>query len=96
MSEELAFQKVLGDRAAIDREKNAITGKAVGMNRSRHDFLADAAFAADQHGCRCRRDFLDHVCDFLHRRAASERPVRTKMTIDLAAQDLIFPGKLAV
>ena len=48
--EQLAFDEVGGDRAAIDRDHRLLAARGGGVDRLGDDFLADAALALDQHG----------------------------------------------
>src|ERR1044072_2992296 len=48
VAEKLTFEQSFRDRAAIDRQKYLILARALQMNRARHHFFPDAAFAADQ------------------------------------------------
>src|SRR5690606_24109381 len=50
MPEQLGFDEVGGDRAAIDRDERAAGARAGGVDRLRDYLLADAALAFDQHG----------------------------------------------
>ena len=48
MSKELAFNKVLWNRATIDGDEGFTMARPVQMDRSRHQFFAGAALAGDQ------------------------------------------------
>ena len=45
VAEELALEQRLGDRAAVDGHERAVAPGAGGVNRARHQLLADAALA---------------------------------------------------
>src|SRR5207253_5125827 len=56
--EELAFEKIFGNRGAIDRHKGAVLTRTEVMNQTGEEFLACAAFAEEKHGRRPGGHFL--------------------------------------
>jgi hypothetical protein len=48
VAEELGFEEILGNRAAVERDEAVRAPRAVVMNRPRDDFLSGAGFAGDQ------------------------------------------------
>ena len=96
MTKKLALKKIFRNGAAVDRQKNIFVESTVGVNRPRDHFLADAALPGNENRRRSRRDFFYQVGDLLHRLAAPERPFGTEASVDLAPQQLILPGELAV
>ncbi len=67
MAEEFAFEQVLRDGRAIDRDVGLVDADAVLVDRARDEFLAGAAFAGDENGRAGRRDLADELVDLLHR-----------------------------
>ncbi len=96
MTEKLAFEEIFRDRAAVYWKKNIVAEPAIGVNRSRDDFFANAAFPGDQNRRRSRSDLADQTGDVLHGPAAAERPLRAEPSIDFPAQQLVLPGELTV
>ena len=73
VAEDLAFDQVRRDRAAVDREERAGAPPAQVVHGLRDDFLAGAALAGDEHRHRGARDAQDLLIDPAHRgRAAPE------------------------
>src|SRR5437868_6656784 len=48
MTEQFGFDEVDRNRPAIDRDERTARARGCGVNRLRHDFLADTAFAFEQ------------------------------------------------
>ena len=57
VAEELALQQCVGNGGAVDGHERLVGARAVGMNGPRHQFLAGAALAANQHRAVALRDF---------------------------------------
>src|SRR5688572_22574199 len=72
MAEQLAFEKVLGNRVAVDRHELAILAGAAQVNRAGGHLFASAAVAEDENGSGRRRYFADVGKDALHLRAGAE------------------------
>ena len=68
--EELRLEQVAGDRAAVDRDERALRARRQAMNRRRHELLARAALAFDEHRRVRDRDLADDLLHALHRRAS--------------------------
>ena len=49
VTEQLGLEQILGHRAAVDRDERALLARARAMDRARHELLAGARFARDQH-----------------------------------------------
>ena len=61
VAEQLRFEERIGEAGAIDGDERGAAAVAALVNESGDDFLADAAFAGDQHlgvGARGMLDFL--------------------------------------
>ena len=81
VAEQFGFQKRFGKRAAIDGDERRFGTRAVFVDGARHQFLAGAAFAGDQHAAGLRRDILDQVENGAHLRAGADdvvEPVRRR------------------
>ena len=66
VTEQLAFQQLFRDGAAVDRNKGGRGTLAAVMDRTGDELLACAAFPQNEHGSRgCRRlfDLCEHVAD---------------------------------
>src|SRR4029079_8063874 len=59
MTEQLAFEKGIGDAAAIDRHERLHAAPAAVVNRSRRELLARAGLALDEHGYVVLRELRD-------------------------------------
>ena len=83
MAEEFAFEQVLGDGGAIDRDERGFGARAVLIDGAGHEFLARSGFAPDQDGDGLGGNAADFLAHVLHRaaradesRAAFDRGVR--------------------
>ena len=72
VAEELAFEKVLGDRRAVDRDEAPALARRKVVQRAREQLLAGPRLAEDQHRRGGRRDLLDGPADPLHLRVARD------------------------
>ena len=72
VAEQFAFQKLLGNGGAIDREERLLAAVAVMINRAGDEFLAGAAFAGDERGGVGAGDLADELEHLLHRLAAPD------------------------
>jgi hypothetical protein len=72
VAEQLALEQVVGDRAAVDRDERP-GGAAALVQRPRHQLLAGAGLAADQHGLLGRRHPRDRRAHAAHRRAVADQ-----------------------
>ena len=66
VAEELAFQQLLRDSGAVDRNEAPGLAIAARMDRARDQFLAGPALAQDQHADAGRRHLLHHATNPLH------------------------------
>src|SRR6185312_4974580 len=66
VAEQLAFDELRRDRAAVDRQEGLQPPAADFMDRLRDDFLAGAALARDEHGRTGGGDALELVVQALH------------------------------
>ena len=61
MAEQLAFQQVGRDGAAVDGHERSVAARRLVVDGARHHFLAGAGFAQHQHGGVEAGDLLDHA-----------------------------------
>src|SRR5262249_366450 len=66
VGEQLAFEQVLRDGVAVDRDERTLVLRAAGVERPRDHFLAGAAFAQDQDRRGRARHLTDEGKDGLH------------------------------
>ena len=60
------------------------------MNRTRHQLLARAALAQDQHRIVVLADLFNHLVHALHLRRNADQPAKARPRAQLLAQDAIF------
>jgi hypothetical protein len=60
------------------------------VQRTRHEFLASAAFAEDQHRGVRRRDLLDHAADLEHRIVGGDEAFHRRGQLRLAQLAVLF------
>ena len=72
VAEQFAFQKLFGNRGAIDGEKRLRRAVAVMIDRAGYQFLARAAFAGDERGRVGCGNLADEFENALHRSAAAD------------------------
>ena len=65
MPEEFAFEKVIRNGAAVDRDEFVVDAG----DRLRNQFLADTRFTLDKYGTRMYDCPLDNLAETLHSRA---------------------------
>jgi len=71
MTEQLAVDQVFGNRRAVHLDKHFIFAQALHVNRVRHQFLAGARFAVDQHSSVSRRHERNLLPQSLHGNAVA-------------------------
>ena len=69
MAEQLGFEQVARDRAAIDRDERLARAAALGVDGAGDDFLAAAGRAGEEDGGVARRDLADEAPSAHDRRA---------------------------
>ena len=82
VAEQLALEQVGGDRGAVDRDERPARAPAVLVDGARHQLLAGAGLAGDQHGGVAVGDEADHL---LHPRIAGLEPIRVSASASGAA-----------
>ncbi len=76
MPEQLGLEQRLREGGAVDRDEGLVPPRAPVVQRARHQLLAGAALAGDQHGRVALGDGLDPIGEAEHRRAASDDRAR--------------------
>ncbi len=72
VAEQLRFQQVLRDRRGVQGDEGLLRAWAVLVQRARHELLAGARFARDQHGHVRLRQAADGAEHLLHRRRMAQ------------------------
>ena len=72
VAEQFAFQQVLRDGGAVDRDKRRLGAGAVLVDGAGDQFLARPGFAPDEHGDGLGGDAADFLADVLHRAAGAD------------------------
>ena len=94
VAEDFALEQRFGNRRAVDRHVRLWRALAQLMDRLRHQFLAGARLARDQHRRRRRRRLLDRAVDLAdHRRVADHAP-EAAMLAQLPPQHAHFAQRL--
>jgi len=74
----------LGDRRAVDLDERHVALRAAIVDRARHQLLAGAGFAGDEHGALRLGDALGPVDHLFHRPAAADDAVVVELLVALA------------
>src|SRR5262249_43045962 len=61
VTEELAFEKLRGNRAAVDDDERPVAPHALAVDRLRRRFFSGARFTFDEHGRVARRSALEKL-----------------------------------
>ncbi len=72
VAEELGLEQVARDGGGVDGDEGRVAARAVAVQRARHQLLAAARLAVDQHGGVRVREPADGAEDLLHRRRLAE------------------------
>ena len=72
MAEQLGLDQLVGNRGAVHLHERAVAPQALAMDRARHQLLADAALAPDQHGGVGRRRLLNRAAHRGQRRRVAD------------------------
>ena len=86
VAEELAFEKVLGQRRAVDGDQRPAARDVAEMNRLGDQFLARAGFARDEDGARRRSDPRDALEHLGHAGALAQQVMVSRLSLEPAAQ----------
>jgi len=97
VAEQLALQQLGGQRGAVDADHRVRVPRRALVDRARHQFLPDAAVAADQHGDVAVGHLLDHGGHRAHPLAAApeqKRPVLVVAQLLAQGRDLRDEARL--
>ncbi len=100
VAEYLAVEQVLRQAAAVQRDEGMLVAPAIVMEATRHQLLAGAGLAEDQHVGRGVADVGDQLAQRLDRRRAADDPLRQVLAAgqlatqraDLAGQPALLQG----
>ena len=91
MAEQLRLHERFGERGAVENHKRLVPARRKALDRLRDEFLARAAFAADQHRRAARRNLAYLLVDRPHGGAAADdaprrlfgnHPAKTPVLVD--------------
>src|SRR5205823_5610209 len=88
VAEELAFQEVFRDRAAVDGDERAGLARAAAVDLARDQLLACAGLAGDEYGDVGAGDLVDLAEDVAHRVAGAD-DVAVGLLFELVLQELL-------
>jgi len=86
VAEQFAFQQRRRERGTMHRDQRLFRARAELMNRLRHQFLARAAFARQQHRRARGRDLPDNFKNLLHRGRFANDVFQAELRIELLTQ----------
>ena len=86
VAEQLALQQRLGQRRAVHRDERVATPGRRVVDRPRHQLLARAGLAEDQHRADRLRHVADQLEDVVHPRALAQDGVERELLVQLLAQ----------
>src|SRR6266581_352607 len=88
VAEEFAFQQMVGNGAAIDRNERPAAARIALMNQTRHHTLAGSALAGEEHDAVGGGDLIDKAFDFQHGRTDEAVAVLLAADHDLAQRPI--------
>ena len=94
MPEDLALEKGLGDRGAVDGDEGPAPPRGVVVNRASHQLLSGPALPEDEHGGVGRRDLLDLAGHLPHHGGAGDEPPEGAALAQLAPQPVDLARRL--
>src|SRR5438105_6398083 len=95
VAEELALQELGGDGGAVERHEEALAPRAQAVDRARHQLLAGARLAGQQHGAAGGTDAADELVDRLHRGRAPDQALEGRRLLHPLPQVAIVGAVLA-
>ena len=90
VAEQLAFDQGVGDGGAVDRHEGRLGAVGQLVDAPRHQLLAGAGFAADQHARGDGGDAVDGVENALHGRRFAEQPAGAREAPDLVGEAAVL------
>ena len=90
VAEQLRLHQSFRQRRAIHADESAIAPRALLVQRLSDEFLADAAFAANDHVGRRARHALDGIEDVAHRVRGADQIAQRILAADFLAQDAVL------
>ena len=90
VAEDLALEQGVGNRRAVEGDERRGSARAQLVNGLRHQFLAGAGFAQQQHRGRRRRRLFQHVIEGAHRGAVPDDAAEPPALVQLAPQRLVL------
>ena len=94
VAEQLALDQLAADRRAVHRHEGAALPRARLVQRLRHQLLAGARLAADQHGEVGLRDLPDRLEHRAHARPAAHQVPHAELALDARAQQAVLAREL--
>ena len=95
VAEELALEELVRNRSAVDLHQRAVAARAARVDHVRHELLADAGFAFDEHARRRLRDGLEPHEHLLQRRALADDAAVVHRDLNFLAQIVALALELA-
>src|SRR5262249_51813952 len=89
VTEELALEKLLRDRGAIDDHERTVAARALGVNRLGRDLFSGPGFAFDEHGRVALRRAFEEREDAARRRAGTDHPTEAAAVGDRDAHGIV-------
>ena len=86
VAEELALEQLVRNRRAIDLDERPLAARAARVDHVRHELLADAGLAFDEHARRRLRDGLEPHEHLLQRRALADDAAEVHRDLHFLAQ----------
>src|SRR5438876_10162200 len=96
VTEQFAFQQVLGNGAALDHDKRTIFPRALLMERVRHKFLPRPAFSKYQDGHIRRPALPDRFKELLHRGTTTDNAVKTNSGEPFLPDPVVLPQMIQI
>src|SRR6185437_16594780 len=90
MAEQLGFDEVDRNGAAVHRDERTSGAKTLAVNRVRDELLAGAAFALDEHRRVSRRHAPNQVQDALHASALADERARRIDALQISPKRRVF------
>ena len=93
VAEQFRLRESFRNRGRVKRDKRLVTTRAVVVNGPGHQFLARAGLALNQDRALHRRDQLQGVEQFGHRRGGTHHPVKPEPLVELGLEERVFAAE---